>query len=210
MFIFDPVAGGEALLVIEVGSIGALVLFADKTGAPRLACGSDDGKVRVFDPVAGGEALLVINAYSKVNALAFFKDPATGAPRLACASGKKVLVFDPVVGGGVVLRVLDLGDHVTALAVLKEPATGAPRLACGSAARWCAAAAFSGGARCSCSTWVLWCLRWSYSKTGRRTRCDSRLDKKVFDRSRAVRRWCSTGVGVTGSIQEGRRANCAS
>ena len=40
--IFDPVAGGEALLVIDVGSaVKALVVFTDPaTGARRLACGS--------------------------------------------------------------------------------------------------------------------------------------------------------------------------
>ena len=37
--IFDPVAGGEALLVIDVGSeVNALAFFTDPaTGAPRLA-----------------------------------------------------------------------------------------------------------------------------------------------------------------------------
>ena len=63
----------------------ALAFFVDPaTGAPRLACGCEDGKVRIFDPVAGGEALLVIDVGSEVYALAFFTDPATGAPRLAC------------------------------------------------------------------------------------------------------------------------------
>ena len=39
--VFDPVAGGEALLVIDIGSkVQALAVFADPaTGAPRLACG---------------------------------------------------------------------------------------------------------------------------------------------------------------------------
>ena len=40
--IYDPVAGGEALLVIDVGEeVNALAVFADPaTGAPRLASGS--------------------------------------------------------------------------------------------------------------------------------------------------------------------------
>ena len=62
---WDAETGG-ALLVIDVGSpVNALAFFVDPaTGAPRLACGSDDWKVRVFDPVAGGEALLVIDVGS--------------------------------------------------------------------------------------------------------------------------------------------------
>ena len=59
---FDPVAGGEALVVIDVGSmVYALAFFADPaTGELRLACGCNDGKVRIIDPVAGGEALVVL------------------------------------------------------------------------------------------------------------------------------------------------------
>ena len=60
--IFDPVAGGEALLVLDMGlGKGTGGLADPATGAPRLACGCGDGKVRVVDPVAGGEALLVID-----------------------------------------------------------------------------------------------------------------------------------------------------
>ena len=40
--------------------------------APRLACGSDDGKVRVFDAVSGGDTLLVIDAGDEVGALVVF------------------------------------------------------------------------------------------------------------------------------------------
>ncbi|CAH0369827.1 unnamed protein product [Pelagomonas calceolata] len=131
--IFDPVAGGEAMLLLEVGSwVYALAVFANPaTGTPYLVSGSRDGKVRVFDPVAGGEALLVIDVGTTTSKLEVFKDPATGAPRLACASGDMVLVFDPVAGGDALL-VLDVGSHVFALAVFKEPATSAPRLVCGS------------------------------------------------------------------------------
>ena len=84
--IFDPVAGGEALVVLEIGDeVNALAAFKDPaTGAPRLACASGE-KVLVFDPVAGGDALLVLDIGSYVNALAVFKEPATSAPRLACA-----------------------------------------------------------------------------------------------------------------------------
>ena len=63
--VFDPVAGGGALLVIDVGSeVYALAIFADPaTGAARLACGSKDGNVRVFNPIEGGEALGVIGSH---------------------------------------------------------------------------------------------------------------------------------------------------
>ncbi|MDP6897481.1 MAG: WD40 repeat domain-containing protein, partial [Rhodospirillales bacterium] len=136
--VFDPVADGEALLVLDVGSeVKALVAFADPaTGAPRLVCGTSmdygkSGDVRIFDPVAGGEALVVINVGSEVLALAVFADPATGAPRLASGSNdKKVRVFDPLAGGEAFL-VIDVGERVNALAVFTDPATGAPRLACG-------------------------------------------------------------------------------
>ena len=41
MRVFDPVAGGEALLMIDVRLyVKALAVFADPaTGAPRLVCG---------------------------------------------------------------------------------------------------------------------------------------------------------------------------
>ena len=65
--IYDPVAGGAALVVIDVGSdVKALAVFKDPaTGEPRLACGCRDKKVRIFDPVAGGEALLVIDRWAR-------------------------------------------------------------------------------------------------------------------------------------------------
>ena len=37
--IYDPVAGGAALVVIDVGKVNALAVFKDPaTGEPRLAC----------------------------------------------------------------------------------------------------------------------------------------------------------------------------
>ena len=60
--IFDPVAGGDALVGLEIGDeVRALVVFADPaTGGLRLASGSRDGSVRVWDLAAGGAALLVL------------------------------------------------------------------------------------------------------------------------------------------------------
>ena len=117
--IFDPVAGGEALLVLDV-SAGELAVFTDQaTGAPRLACASEgEGKntterrkktrVVVLDPVEGGDALLSVHIGWLVEALAVFKEPATGVPRLACGSDGKVCIFDAVSGGDPLL-VLDAG-----------------------------------------------------------------------------------------------------
>ena len=127
MSIYDPVAGGAALVVLDV-SASALAVFKDwATGEPRLACAAD-GKVFIFDPVAGGEALLVIDVGSSVTALALFVDK-TGALRLACGTGKydsktfshigcDVRIYDPVAGGDALL-VIDVGNKVSALEVFK-------------------------------------------------------------------------------------------
>ena len=50
--IFDAVAGGDALLVLEIGSnVESLAIFKEPaTSAPRLACGCNDRKLYVFDP----------------------------------------------------------------------------------------------------------------------------------------------------------------
>ena len=102
--IYDPVAGGEALLVINVGSeVHASALFTDPAG--RAA--ARDGSGQVFDPVAGGEALVVLNLNHSAGALAALAGSAQ--LKIACALGKKVLVFDPVAGGEALL-VLDIGS----------------------------------------------------------------------------------------------------
>ncbi|CAH0380260.1 unnamed protein product [Pelagomonas calceolata] len=128
--VFDAVAGGEALVVLDghTDYVRALAFFfADPaTGELRLVSGSDDKTVRVFDPVASGQALVVIDVGSDVNALAFFADPATGEPRLATSSGQ---VFDPIAGGDA-LVVLEGGG--SPLVVFTDPATGGLRLASGS------------------------------------------------------------------------------
>ena len=65
--IFDPVAGGEALVVLDVGdevaSAGSLRGPGDGRAAARVRVGRDsDSEVLVFDPVAGGDpALLVLD-----------------------------------------------------------------------------------------------------------------------------------------------------
>ena len=139
---FDPVAGGEALLMLEVGDIvRALAVFADPaTGAPRLACASGT-KVLVVDPVAGGDALLVLDIGSDVKALEVFEEPATNALRLACGTNKfdhetqkwigDVRVFDAVSGENALL-VLDKGYGAEALVVFKDLATGAAAGECAS------------------------------------------------------------------------------
>jgi hypothetical protein len=124
--VYDPIAGGDTLVVIDVGSkVSALAFFMDPAmGELRLACGCWDGKVRIFDPVTGGEALVVIDVGSEVRALAVFPNPATGASRLACGCfDGKVRTYDPVAGGEALL-VLD----GCSLVVFTDAATGAPRL----------------------------------------------------------------------------------
>ena len=87
MRIFDPVAGGEALLVLDVGSdgVGAGGLRADPASrARRLPAAAG----KVFDPIAGGEALLVLDV-GAIECAGALADPATGAPRLAHASANE-------------------------------------------------------------------------------------------------------------------------
>ena len=65
VYIFDPVAGGAALVIVDELQVAAI--FKDPAaGRPRLACGCED-EVRI-DPVAGGEALLVIDVGSGAGA----------------------------------------------------------------------------------------------------------------------------------------------
>jgi len=138
--VFDPVAGGETLVVIDVGSsVNALAFFTDPAmGELRLACGCWDGKVRIFDPVAGGEALVVIEVKertiggSEVEALAVFTDPATGALRLACGCRGEVHIYDPVAGGETLVVLKGHTNGVSVLTVFEDPATGDLRLASGS------------------------------------------------------------------------------
>ena len=86
--VFDPVAGGEALVVLEghTGGVSALTAFTDPaTGEPRLVSGSDDTTVRVWNPAAGGAAIEAEpEGHSEdVSALVTFVDPETGALRVA-------------------------------------------------------------------------------------------------------------------------------
>ena len=74
--VVDPVAGGDALVVIDVGSgVNALAFFADPaTGELQMRRGCDDYKVRIFNPVAGGEALVVLEGHTDwVRALTVFE-----------------------------------------------------------------------------------------------------------------------------------------
>ena len=138
---FDPVAGGEALLVIVLGSwVNKLALFTDPaTGAPRLARGYGQlarkkiGDLRIYDPVTGGEALVVIDVGSEVRALAVFKDPATGAPRLACgARGDGKVRASTRSGRRGIGRARGTHGIGGALTVFEDLATGGLRLASGS------------------------------------------------------------------------------
>ena len=131
--VFDPVTGGEAVVVIDVGSkVLALAVFADPaTGALRLACGCS-GEVRIVDPVAGGEALVVLEGHrTYVEALTVFTDQATGGLRLASGSRDKTVRIWDLAAGGAALFVLRSGS-VCALTAFADPATGDMRLASGS------------------------------------------------------------------------------
>ena len=66
MRIYDPVAGGEALVVLEghTDDVRALTVFEDPaTGGLRLASGSANS-VRVWDLAAGGAALFVLEGHT--------------------------------------------------------------------------------------------------------------------------------------------------
>jgi hypothetical protein len=123
--ISDPVAGGEALIVLDVGSevrsSKTLTVFEDPaTGGLRLASGSEDKKVRVWDLAAGGAALLVLKVGSQVNALTAFADPATGETRLVSGSKDKTVRVCDASKGGAALRVVAFDDEVRALTVGRD------------------------------------------------------------------------------------------
>ena len=119
MRIYDPVAGGEALVVTRgaYGLRAGVDCFQDQaTGDLRLASGSDDGSVRIWDLAAGGAALFVLEGHTTdVNALTAFVDPATGEPRLASGSEDKTLRVWDVSKGGAALRVVAFEDECEGL-----------------------------------------------------------------------------------------------
>ena len=119
MRVFDPVAGGEALVVLEghTDDANALTAFTDPvTGEPRLVSGSNDNTVRVWNPAAGGA---VIEAEPEghsgdVKALVTFTDPATGALWVATGSDDGTIrVWDAETGDG--LLVIDTFETAASL-----------------------------------------------------------------------------------------------
>ena len=127
----------EALVVLNVGSkVFALVVFADlATGALRLACGCEDGKVRIYDPVSGGETLVALEGRTdSVAALTVFEDQATGKLRLASGWGRQIRARLGLGRGGRRRCCLCSRDthNVNALTAFADPATGETRLASGS------------------------------------------------------------------------------
>ena len=129
MRIFDPIAGGETLVVLEghTDCVRALTVFEDQaTGALRFASGSRDGSVRIWDLAAGGAALFVLEGHTEeVNALIAFADPATGETRLVSGSkatfsrDKTMRVWDASKGGAA-LRVVAFDDYVWDLEVRSD------------------------------------------------------------------------------------------
>jgi len=141
--IFDPVAGGEALVVIDVkertiagSEVEALAVFTDPaTGELRVACGSRGrGEVHIFNPITGGEALVVLEGHTEsVCALTVFEDPATGGLRLASGSyDGSVRVWDLAAGGAALFVLEGHTMSVSALTAFADPATGEMRLVSGS------------------------------------------------------------------------------
>mmetsp|Transcript_7706 Transcript_7706/g.20448 ORF Transcript_7706/g.20448 Transcript_7706/m.20448 type:complete len:1377 (-) Transcript_7706:45-4175(-) len=133
--VFDPVAGGEALVVLEghTSDVRVLTAFTDPaTGEQQLVSAAND--IRVWNPEAGGA---VVEAEPEghsedVKNLVTFVDPATGALRVATGSEEKTIrVWDAETGDS--LLVIDVGSKVYALAVFADPATGELRIACGCA-----------------------------------------------------------------------------
>ena len=56
--VFDAVSGGDALLVLDVGDLDALVVFERRARREQQ-------KVRVFDPFAGGAELVVLEGHTE-------------------------------------------------------------------------------------------------------------------------------------------------
>ena len=78
----DPVAGGEALLVLVGNTYTVLALTCFRRpgdGRLRLASGSNDSSVRDLGLGRGGAALFVLEGHTGwVYTLTAFADPATG------------------------------------------------------------------------------------------------------------------------------------
>ena len=132
MRIFDPVAGGEALLVLEVGSVVVHWLSSRTRRRARrgLLVALATEKVRVFDPVAGGEALLVLDVGDGRRAWRSSKTRRRAHHRQACRERRCLSSTRSRAERRCSCRAL--GSTSDALAVFAEPVTSAPRLACGS------------------------------------------------------------------------------
>ena len=152
--IYDPVAGGAALVVIDVGStVDALAVFKDPaTGEPRLACGcSCDEKVRIFRPGRRWRGAARARGGLFGARAGGLRGPGDGRAAAArSGSGEKVRVFDPVAGGEA-LVVLDVGTKVRALAVFHGPGDGRAARVRAIRERRCLSSTRSRAAtRCSC------------------------------------------------------------
>ena len=105
--IFDAVSGGDALLVLDVGSPCGCTRSHLKTWR-RARCdsrvGSNDQKVRVSDPVTGGEALVVLEGHKWLVGL-FDSLHGPGDGRAAARERRRcdgVVVWNPAASGAAI------------------------------------------------------------------------------------------------------------
>ena len=106
--VFDAVSGGDALLVLDVGSeVNALVGFEDlATGVLQLAADRATGRCASSTRSRAATALVVLEGHtSYVSALTAFVDPATGESRLVSGSvfpDESVRVWNPAAGSAAI------------------------------------------------------------------------------------------------------------
>ena len=94
--LFDPVAGGEALLVLDIGSGEVQALAGNQRQRAESNCGKWEGARLQW--VSGGDALLELDVGCAVYALVAFEDETARCGSRVGRTTGKVRVFDPVAG----------------------------------------------------------------------------------------------------------------
>ena len=138
MRVFDPVAGGEALVVIDIGSdvwAGGLCGPGGRAVAlrPRSLWLSRWEGAHLRPGCGRRGAGRTRGDTNEVRALTVFEDPATGGLRLASGSkDRSVRVWDLGAGGAALFVLEGHTGKVNALTAFADPATGETRLVSGS------------------------------------------------------------------------------